>query len=246
MKNIFFIAFLCCTSEANTVTSNYPINNHVNVEEDNQDTIVKLILNTNKKVNEIKNYIVRAVYRSDLYKFLRTEKKIVIHAISTINGRNIRTDIYFLNRLEKFILDKLFSTDINLEKLQTYNLFLNYMFYFLKIEKRLRISYHLSFHVENYRKNIMLDEIFKSLDEAYVICLRYGIFINFNLINPRNVIFNLSELRNNIVKVQLELINFIYQKLNEQFVYFNQNRNDYINESLNYFKLNIRDFLDLV
>ncbi|ORD99182.1 hypothetical protein A0H76_1274 [Hepatospora eriocheir] len=176
MINIFLIAFLYCTSEENTMTSNHLINHHVNVEEDNPDTIVKLILNTNKKVNEIKNYIVRAVYKSDLYKFIKTEEKIIIHAISIIYGRNISSDIYFLNRSEKIILDKLFYCGINLEKLQAYNLFLNYMFNFFKIEKRLRISYHLSFHVENYRKNIMLDEIFKCLDEACVICLRNSFF----------------------------------------------------------------------
>ncbi|ORD92902.1 hypothetical protein A0H76_3074, partial [Hepatospora eriocheir] len=190
MINIFLIALLCCTSEENTVTSDHPINNHVNVEENNADTIAKLILNSNKKVNEINNYIVCVVYESDLYKFLRTEKKIVIHAISIIKKEENTGDYLFFNHYEKVQLKKLFSTDINLEKLQTYNVFLNYIFSFFRIEKRLRNSYHLSFHVKNYRKNILRDEIFKSLDEAYVICLRYGIFINFNLINPRNVIFN--------------------------------------------------------
>ncbi|ORD98510.1 hypothetical protein A0H76_2991, partial [Hepatospora eriocheir] len=56
MINIFLITFLCCTSEANTVTSDHPINNCVNVEEDDTYTIAELILNSYKKINEIKNY----------------------------------------------------------------------------------------------------------------------------------------------------------------------------------------------
>ncbi|ORD96566.1 hypothetical protein A0H76_450 [Hepatospora eriocheir] len=244
MINIFLIVLLCCTSEVNTRTRYHPINNHVNVEGGNVNTTANSFLILHNKINEIKIYIEYAVYRSNLYKFLKSEKKIIIHAISIIKNEENKSGSIFLDKNREYVLKQLFFCGISFKKLKEYNKFLNYMFIFFRIVFRLKNSYYLSFFIGYDRKNIVRDEMSKHLNQVYEICLRRNFFVSLNLINMRNRNLNSYELRKNIVKFQLELINFINIKLYEQFVYFNLYCNECIYEGLKHFNFNIIYFIN--
>ncbi|ORD92806.1 hypothetical protein A0H76_2869 [Hepatospora eriocheir] len=118
------------------------------------------------------------------------------------------------------------------------------MLTFFKIVYRLKYSYYLSFFIEYDRENIVRDEMLKHLNQAYKICITRNFIVNLNSINMRNRNLNSYELRINNIRVQRELINFIYLKLHGQFVYFNSNRNECIYERLKHFYFKIMSFIN--
>ncbi|ORD95283.1 hypothetical protein A0H76_1013 [Hepatospora eriocheir] len=94
MKSLFFIALLYSTS-------NHPINNRVNVEENNVNTLTDPSLFLRNFIHNIRIHVPHTIHESNLYKYLKTEKKIILHAIRIIKKEENRNGFIFFNQYEK-------------------------------------------------------------------------------------------------------------------------------------------------